>query len=206
MRTSRPQPRIWLAFALASVVFGGCGDTVADPGATAPTGSFVGAVEGTTAMAGLVRDGDAVAAYVCGHEDTLQTHTRWFSGAVGADGAAFSLGQDGWTLIGSFVGDNVGGTLTDPDGASSTIMLGAAATGSLSGLYSVLDSGCRAGLIVIDPGDASAPAAQGAWCDDSGLIKQVTPMMPVAMVDGSIEVAVDGTDPAQMLPMSPHSL
>ena len=168
-------------------------------------GIYVGEVEGTTAMVGLVRDGAVLSAYVCGREDTLATHTRWFHGALNEDGGTFALQADSWTLSGTFEGDALSGTLDAPDDSSSTVLLEMAAADTLGGLYSVVDSECRAGLIVIDAETAGTLVTQGAWCDGSGLVMQVTPMMPVVLTGEGIQVSVDGADPEHLLTMSPHT-
>jgi hypothetical protein len=208
-----------LACALVAVLLAACAqsddDPNVDPGSPSSSGPFVGTLAGTTAMVGLVRDGDQLAAYVCGREDTLASHTRWFNGALENDGdtfnldvdeATFTLNGDDWSLSGAITADGVSGTLVDPDGTSSSFVLEVAAAGSLSGLYSVLDGDCRSGLIVSDPGATGTLITQGAWCDGSGLIKQVTPMSPVTLTDdGALQVTVDEADPENLLMLSPHT-
>jgi hypothetical protein len=208
MRRSPSQPYVWFLIAMVAWLLVACADSTQglDEGQATEAGIFIGDVAGTTAMVGLVHNDDTLAAYVCGREDTLASYTRWFNGSLDDDGATFTLDSDGWSLSGSLEASGVEATLVDPDGASASLSLVAAATDSLSGLYSVLDGDCRAGLIVSDPGTSTAIITQGAWCDGDGVVKQVTPMMPVGLVDGGIAVTVDDTAPEQALTMAPHGL
>jgi hypothetical protein len=219
MSSLRPRTLLTVSlFGLVAALFMGCGEVINAAGddagevidatgddAGALTGAFVGEVEGTSLMIGVVRDGDSLAAYVCGHADTLTTHTRWFSGSLGSDGETFTLQTDDWQLTGSLDEGGIQGALIEPGGVSTALSLAAAGPDTLSGLYSVMDSGCRAGLIVVDSGASSALLTQGAWCDGAGLVKQVTPMMPVALVEGGIQVMVEGSEQMQ-LTLTPHSL
>jgi hypothetical protein len=87
----------------ALVAIAGCG------GSSAPaTGSFVGEIDGTTALVGLVSDGSRVRAYIC----DSQTIATWFSGTL-RDGQAKLRSRDGrQTLALSVDGNHAQGTLT----------------------------------------------------------------------------------------------
>jgi len=202
MRASQPRIPLLVLLAAATLLACDSGTDEAQTGEVATTTTFIGDVDETTAMVGLIQDGDQVSAYVCGREDTLQTHTRWFHGTLSEDGISVSMEAEGWHLEGALTAEVFDGVLSDPDGEPASISIDASSADAMTGLYSVLDAGCRAGLLVLE---ADTLVTQGAWCDGDGLVKQVTPMMPVALIDGGIAVMVDDTDPAVSLTMSQHT-
>jgi len=167
---------------------------------------FVGAVEGTNALAALVRQNGQIAFYVCGHGDTLQSHTRWFNGEMVVDQDGFELASEAWESTGTVAGDTATGSLRDPDGMSHAWTLHAAPKGSLANLYSVMHSGCRTGVIVLDDGKTEEPAVQGGWCNGEGLIKQVTPMLPLALTSEGLEISVDLDTGPESFFVQPHEI
>jgi hypothetical protein len=126
----------------------------------------------------VVVDGSRVAAYACSGDVKSDPYPGWFVGDV-RDGA-FDLVQGGWSLVGQVTANGATGTIVDPSG-SAVPWASAPASGS-SGVYTD-DSGC-AGVIVLDRG-SGAPTVRGAWCN----VLQVTPVLPVEVVDD--EIAVD---------------
>ncbi len=154
----------------------GCGG-----GVPVPDGEWVGRMDSSDAWVAIRADGGKLAAYVCGGPDTLETHTRWWSGAAAAD---VSLESDGWTIEATLGGGQAGGTLTDVDGNEEAFSLDELPDGGVAGLFTGFDSDCRAGVIVQED-----ESVQGAWCSSDGLFAQVTPVTPVSM-DG-FEVTAD---------------
>lgn len=166
------------------------GDT--DGSATGGTGDsermHVGRIEGSTATIAVVVEGDAATVYVCGTEDTLNTHTRWFRG-LGLTGGAFS-GSDasGWAVEGSIDGASISGTLTDATGAASAFSASAVDTDPVAGLYTAVLDGCETGVVV-----QSATDAQGAYCSTTAEFDQVIILQPVTLTaNGGIEGSVEG--------------
>jgi len=176
----------------------GATDTVEDGGRQV----FVGTVNGTNALAAMVSENGKVSMYVCGHGDTLESHTRWFNGD--SNGQGFILDTGGWKSEGTFTAETATGTLTDPEGNSTDWAMNWAAKDNVSGLYSALHSDCRTGVVVIDAGTAKEPTVQGAWCNAEGLIKQVTPMTPVDLAPEGLEMSVELDTGPESFFVQPH--
>lgn len=176
--------------------------TATDTGEGPERQVYVGAVDGTNALAAMVYEMGLVSFYVCGHGETLESHTRWFNGAP--VGPMFNLNTEGWSTTGTVGGDTVTGHLQDPDGQDLNWTLHRVEAG-LSHLYSAMHSDCRTGVIVVDDG-REEPAVQGAWCNGEGLIKQVTPMLPLALTFDGLEISVDlDTGPVSFF-VQPHEI
>jgi hypothetical protein len=155
-------------FVVAAIALAGC--------AAPDDGDWGGSVAGSDAWIGLSISEQQVSAYVCGGASTVATHTRWFSGA--RRGGAFELERHGWILRGAEYGSGMRGELVDPRGVETTWKAAKTSELHMGGLYAAVDSGCRAGAIVVD---GEQPAAlQGAWCDGAGMVMQVTPVQPIA--------------------------
>jgi hypothetical protein len=160
------------------------------PGAAGCSRSYtwVGAVPETDALAAIAVDDGALRAYVCGGPLTYATLTRWYEGQVEGQGS-FNVTSGEWTMTGGVSDTNAFANFFD--GSSQALFLEAEMVDDgLSGLYSVEDSGCHTGVIVMDNG-AGAPILQGTWCDEQGHRAQVTPVAPIELVDGAIHVQVD---------------
>jgi hypothetical protein len=80
-------------------------------------GSFVGELEGTSALIGLVTDGDRVRAYACDGKDIA----RWFTGSV--KNGELDLREGGLRLQATLTADGATGTLTLADSSSRTFRL-----------------------------------------------------------------------------------
>ncbi len=104
------------------------------------------------------------------------SHRGGLAGATKGDG--FGLAKGGWILRGAPFGDRLRGTLVDPHGVETAWSAAKTSEQRMGGLYAAVDSGCRAGAIVVD-GEVP-PSLQGAWCDGAGAVMQVTPVLPVA--------------------------
>jgi hypothetical protein len=162
--------------ALAALACAGCSDT--------PEGTWVTKL--ADAWVGVKVEGEDAAAYVCGSGETLTTHTRWMHAAVDGDDVTFE--RDGWRLEVTVEVAAVKGELFAPDGAIHPVEAHLARDNQLEGLYTAIDAGCRAGLILVSSGDADT---QGAWCDGFGHLAQVTPVMPVELTPNGIAVTAD---------------
>lgn len=181
-RTGSAAPAAVLLGSLLALTCAGCGEA-------APV-TYVGPPKSTDVAFALVEGEGAVVAYVCGGSTTYATHSRWFTGPLDAKGA-FSAEQDGWKLEGA-IDANVTGTLTAPDGSTMDLTAEEGLAGTADGLYDVMDSGCRTGVIAwTDP--VGQPALQGTWCDDKKDFQQVTPVYPIERSDKGLHVTVDLT-------------
>jgi len=199
--------RLWLAGVWVCCLLVACGTEDTTPNnAGADRELYVGAVEGTNALAALVRQNGQVSFYVCGHGESLQSYTRWFKGEMTETDDGFDLSSDAWESTGEVDGDTVTGSLVDPDGTSHVWTLHSASKDSLANLYSVLHSDCRTGVIVLDHGGQEDPTVQGAWCNGEGLIKQVTPMMPLVVLPEGLEVSVELDTGPEFFFVQPHEI
>ena len=149
---------------LAMIALSACGSDAA----------LVGAIDTTDARLAVARSDDRLVAYVCGGAQTLATHTRWFEGEAAEDGT-FSLAKDEWVLAGTLLDGSASGILRGPGAAE--LAWAADLRGESSGLFDGEGSGsCRPGVIVFS---ADPLELQGAGCDESGQLQQVTPDGPV---------------------------
>ena len=160
----------------------GCGSAVREG-----ERSWVGGLEGSDSVVGAAIEGERVAVYVCGGPGSMETDTRWFIGDIGAEGV--HLERDGWNVDAALTADgDLHGAVTAPAGNARVFALGPVTAGSKAGLYSVVDSGCRTGVVVQQP--AAELAVQGVWCSDLGEVDQVTPGIADVEVDDAIAVRV----------------
>jgi hypothetical protein len=147
--------------------------------------TYVGEVSGTDAVVAVATEGDSVVVYVCGGPSTLAEHTRWYSGSVGDPtlaskaGEALELSVDGGRARGAYT---VEGTRFEFEAV--------APADRYRRLFTVVDSGCRTGVVV--DGDE----VQGAWCNDLGIFEQVTPIAPIDPTSDSLDVAISSTSEA----------
>ena len=139
--------------------------------------------------------------------DVLEAPERLELGSrLVVDQDGFELASEAWESTGTVAGDTATGSLRDPDGMSHAWTLHAAPKGSLANLYSVMHSGCRTGVIVLDDGKTEEPAVQGGWCNGEGLIKQVTPMLPLALTSEGLEISVDLDTGPESFFVQPHEI
>jgi len=148
------------------------------------TSVFVGKAEGSELAVGWALEGGVVRAYACGGPTTYGDDTRWFDAAADASGA-FSGTTDGWT----FAGSAASATVTPPSGEPLSIAVHEPLD-DREGLYATVDSGCSTGAVVWNDA-GGAPRLQGTWCDEQGNSAQVTPVLPITVIDLGIEVTVD---------------
>jgi hypothetical protein len=195
----------FLIVIVSAFLLAGCGGESGEQDAAPGKRSvYVGALVGAGVAVAMVEQGGTLSLYFCGSGEALTYHTRWFSGALEDD--RIDLSEDGWSLTGKIDEGEVIGALTDEEGGLFEYALTLAAPGSKSELYSVVDAGCRAGVIVSDWGEGEAPHVQGAWCDGQGLVKQVTPMTPLDEVVEGLQVSVELDAGPHQFTVQPHQV
>jgi len=157
--------------------------------------SYAAALAGSDAVAAVATSGDDVALYVCGGPTSFETRSRWYLGKR-ANGEADIASDDGGTAHVVFSDGEVTGTVTEPTGATFDVRLDLMTPGGPGGVYFVIDSGCRTGVVVIDHGNAAEPTVQGTWCSDHDIFAQVTPITPIEDDTREIQVKTIPTDVA----------
>lgn len=172
-----------------------------------PEGTWVTRLTGVDAWLGISVDGDQGAAFVCGGETALDTHTRWMLTSVTADKITFA--EDDWTLEVNLSEGDAGGQLVEPSGAAVAFEAARVGEEDVAGLYFGFDSGCGDGLIVLPAPSTQAPEALGAWCDTTGLRERVTPVLPIELTADGIAAFVDldaGRRDFVMAPVDPRTV
>lgn len=175
-----------------------CSD--AEPSPEVRDGTYVGKLDGSDALVAVTVAGNDVVAYSCGGPLTIHVHTRWYRGTVSEDSVELSS-EDGATGIIKFVGDGVSGSLVQPDGQE-LALIDTALQGSdtASALFSVVDEGCRTGVIVKQDSAEDTAEVQGAWCgpaavgDEDEIFSQVTPITPIEVGLTSLKIEVVDID------------
>ena len=134
----------------------------------------------------LLTDGEHLVAYACADDVARDPYPGWFKGDVAPDGT-FVLALDGFFLAGTITASGARGEIVEPDGTVVSWSGAAISHASLTGLYKDDSSGgaCGASVIVIADDPTKPPIVRGAWCN----VMQVTPVAPIALVNG--EIAVD---------------
>ena len=167
-----------------SVAFAAIGCSGSEGGGDAPSPprdskqAFAGALDGTDAMVAAVQNGQDWLFYVCGGETTRATLTGWFQTRLdpksGTAGVEATSGDS--TIVATPGGESLSGTLEGAAGerySFEAVRIETPDT-TIAGLYSTVDSGCRTGLVV-----APDERIQGVWCDSTGLVGQVVPILPI---------------------------
>jgi hypothetical protein len=184
--------------AMALLGLGGlaCGSnsSSADHGVSTPmTQTFVGSVDETDALVGLVVTGSDALLFVCGESSLFATTTRWFSGTV-APGKPVSMSASPGT-------GSATATVTS-NGASGTFTLGGSdaalhwtaalpVAGTLTGVYTDNVSQGDGYLIVQQLAPSDAPVAVGAFQAAGDEVLQVIPLRPIVMTSEGIEATVE---------------
>ena len=169
----------------------GCALESLEPEASLVT--YWGTVEDSDAVIAITLTDSAAVAYVCGGELTRETHTRWYSAELSRpliEGDSLVLGaNNGQQLELQLSADSLIGSYLDPEGTAFNFDAVVPSQGEFHGLYTVVDSGCRTGVIVnIDASNNSE--VQGAWCNETGIFEQVTPIAPINPGASSFDVNV----------------
>lgn len=165
--------------------------------APAPS-SWVGFSGDSDVVFAAVEEDGAIRAYTCGGPTTYETRSRWFVGEVDEAGAFLLTRGDGWTLEGEIRDTATHVELSPPSGDATTFSVRPANQGEGAaakvpeGLYDVTDAGCRTGAVAwVD--EVGEQHLQGTWCDSADHFAQVTPVMPIALFNGGLEIRVDLT-------------
>lgn len=176
------------------------GATMGCGGAGAEDGTYVARLSGSDAWVSVVVEGDAAIAYSCGGAESLDRQTRWLAGTV--DGGRITLAADGWSVELEEDDGILTGALAGPDGERFSVDADAVFEGDrpqgLSGLFSAVVDGCRAGVIIDEDG-----AVRGAFCTEAGFRSQVTPVMPVRQTPEGIAVEAPGPDGVRTFAVQP---
>jgi len=175
-----------------------CGSSSAAP--MGGTSTFVGSVEGTNLLVGLVVTNDEALLFFCGAGKTLATETHWMHGAVTV-GQSFNLTDGTATAAGAAAGGSgathLTGTLMESASAKPlTWSADLVSGGTLAGVYTHQLSEGLVALIVEQPTAKAMPTAQGAFHElkVKEAILQVTPLSPLTVSDKglAVEVVVSG--------------
>jgi hypothetical protein len=135
----------------------------------------------------LMTDGEHVAVYACAGDVARDPYPGWFSGELASDGS-FTLDAAGWSLSGAITNDGARGTIVEPDGTVVSWAAAASRHAPMTGVYTNVSSGDTCGATVIVDADdpTQPPVVRGAYCN----VMQVTPVAPVALVNGQLGVNV----------------
>jgi hypothetical protein len=166
---------------------------------------YVGALSNDSdAAIALAVQGDYVAVYACAQDPTRDQYPRWLTTGTSSEGARIVLAREGWTFEGAWNVDGANGTLLTPDGRALHWVGAPAPSTSLDGLYAASDSGCTTGVIVTTEG--GVPVLRGAWCDAAGDVRQITPMLPLALVNGRLSVEIANAFDDRRIEVAPVQL
>lgn len=154
--------------------------------------TFVGSLEGTDAVVGIVQKGELWAGYVCGGRTSYATLTSWYEGSV----ARTELIEPNGNLSARWADGALTGTLLGRDGVSRNFRANPvlAGAGTVLGLFEAVDSGCRAGFVAMPSPSGQDSVTQGVWCDRAGRFEQVTPILPIALGERGVLVHVSQYD------------
>ncbi|MEQ1564525.1 MAG: hypothetical protein ABMA64_02720 [Myxococcota bacterium] len=163
--------------------------------ACVPTRTYVGEVEGTDAVVGLVTGDGVGRLYLCGGPTTMSALNQWFELAVDGDTAAGWA--EGWTVFATGP-DPWAGELMDPTGASWNFTAEAGVEGA--GPYEAKSpvGECPAGAVVLD-----AHTLRGVACPTALVPAQVVPVgvlrpggrVAVRTDDGALSFVVEPAAP-----------
>jgi hypothetical protein len=180
-----------LRFGLTTILFLA---TAACSSSPAPEGTWLARLSGQDAWLGITVKDDEGAAFVCGSEGNLSTHTRWMKTSVENDNAVFTA--EGWKLEVNLSEGDAGGQLVEPSGSAVAFDARRTDDTGVEGLF-FSDDGCAGGLIVLNGSPSDMPEALGASCTTSGERAQVLPLLPIELTNQGIEVTVESTEGAR---------
>lgn len=131
---------------------------------------------------GIVSGGDGGVVYVCGIHEASRSQSEWLVLEPNGDITT----KDGAELRGeaTIASGSITGFVALADGTEVDFTLPRAPSENPA-LYSVVDAGCRTGVITYGPGGRTSA---GTWCSSQGIYEQVTPISPVEA--GSLMVRV----------------
>ena len=213
MRAVPSSNRRVLGIAFGAALAIACGGGAEPDGAVRelPRELYVGRVDESDAAVALVRSDTQWAAYVCGGPSSLSSLTAWFQGALAtrASTAGVSAEVDEKRLQATITASDARGTL-EVSGAEVAFTADRVAGGA-AGLFQIVESGCRTGLIVPPP-DLGTP--QGVYCAVKSaegraipsVFEQVTPILPIDPGGRAVPVRVGDGTPARILYLEPVAL
>ena len=172
--------------------------TVACGGSPGPSLFVTTAADGDHQVSiGIVMNGDRIAAYACADDPASDPYPGWFSGTIDESGR-FALATGGFSFSGVVRGNAASGTIVEPDGSTVPWSTTTDAHAPLTGVY-MGDASCATGVVVIADDPSQPPVVRGAWCN----VMQVTPVMPLELVDEKLAVDVAASTPwrAYVTPM-----
>ncbi len=151
----------------------------------------VGAIDSTDLSLAALLDEDALTVYMCGGDETFDSHTRWFRGSFGEgdDPDAFELVSDGMTLVGTRTADGLTGELVEADGSRHAFAIDPVDDDSDLGLYFASQDDRNTGVVVREEGGELV--AQGASCTRTNECNQVIILPPLAITNKTIQVQVE---------------
>jgi hypothetical protein len=180
----------------------GAAPTDDDAGGTAGLTRWVGEVEDSDVLLGVVVDGGARArVFFCGGSSSFASSTRWVLTDVDSDGA-FSFEDMGWRVEGEIGDGRIRGRLEIGDDAGQDFSAAPIRAGTLAGLYEGQSECGRVGLIVLQDRPSSPPRGQGACVGAGHLPEQVSPILPITLEAGAIAVEI-GDVQADVRPAGP---
>ncbi|HEY3255996.1 MAG TPA: hypothetical protein VGJ91_18685 [Polyangiaceae bacterium] len=191
-----------MLLALAALV--GCSSDAHEQPAAEPR-VWVGTVQDSDAMLGVVESRGAASLFLCGGPSSFASQTHWFFSPTGLD-SAFSMTDGGFQLEGSTSSDQIVGTLRQDSGDTHSFSVQQVNGALLAGVYDALGPCGHLGLIVLPNAPGELPAAQGTCLKTEAgaeLVEQVNPVMPLARsANAGVAVTVD-TDLDQVFILHP---
>ena len=159
--------------------------------------TFVGSVEGTNLLVGLVVTNDQALLFFCGAGQTLTTETHWMHGAVTVGQAFNPTDGTASAMAGAASGGSgathLTGTLMESSSAKPlTWSADLVSSGTLAGVYTHQLSEGLVALIVQQPTANAMAKAQGAFhvLKAKEAILQVTPLSPLMVGEKGLAVDV----------------
>jgi hypothetical protein len=149
---------------------------------------LVGSVDDSDIRVAAVIEEERGRVFFCGGPSSYESSTKWISLSLAADGG-FDFDADGWNVSGKLTSAALSGTVQQ-NGENRRFSALKVASGTIAGLYDGTSDCGRVGLIVAQADTDADPQGQGACVGDGHPPRQVSPFLPIAVKDGSIEVKI----------------
>jgi hypothetical protein len=180
-----------LCLGLFTLWTAGCGSTAPPPPTAAGMALFVGPVDGSDALVGLVLEDAQAVLYACGGSTDAHQLNDWFFGKAGD--RALTLARAGARVDATIEAAQARGTLTLQDGTVLSFAAERQPDGALGGLYSASADGCRIGAIVRQ--EAQGPRVVGKRCSVDDQAATVVPIPPLVRRAEGIAVEAGPAQP-----------
>ena len=169
----------------------------APPSTTAPV-VYVGQIDDGEegASIALAMTPGRLVVYGCGDDATEDDYLGWAGMALAQGQSEIAVEVGGWAFEGFWDEREATGTL-DRDDKSYAWWARPVTPGQLDGLYLRQGQSCATAVIV------DGEAVRGTWWCDSGELAQVTPLFPLALVDGRLTVEFVVDNEARRVEVSP---